>query len=555
MLADVAAGFCVVLDTIGHYASARVTRLPAPAGDMIAQVLSRIAPEAIRPRALRRVSSTKQAVGRGIAQARTIPRPLAALLVMATIQVVAWAMVLPPFQGPDEDAHFAYAQQLAETGTTPPHTAGNGKNRSTEQDEAMRWANLFSLRGILDARPGWSDAEVRTWAEVESDLPGSASADGEGPNAVGQNPPLYYALEAIPYHLAPGGSFFNRVYVMRLASAVFYLAAVALMWLIAAELFPQLWARTLATALVALQPKLAMLAGTINPDVLLVLAWTGFVYVGIRILRHGPTTRRLVGTGAITAAAALTHGRGLPMAGALVALLLITYLQRRFTAREAARGAVFSLGALAVGLGFLGLFKLLGSGGGGATYGGALTGFEGGRPFNVREFLSYVWQFYLPKPGFLEPAIGPPGYGFGEVYVNTFWSNFSWLEVSYPRFVLDLLHAATILVVFGLYTVAVARFDAVKRHWRLIAFLLLTAAALVAAVHVTSYRNMLVNPGDPLITGRYLLPLVSIGAIAVTTLVTALPRRLAALATGGLVACLVVLQLSALGITLVRFYA
>jgi 4-amino-4-deoxy-L-arabinose transferase-like glycosyltransferase len=490
----------------------------------------------------------------GAARAGAIPRPLAVLLVLAAIHVVAWAMVLPPFQGPDEDAHFAYTQQLAETGSTPAESGGNGKNRSTEQDEAMRWGNLFSLRGVLDARPAWSDAETRTWDEVEADLPGSASADGEGPNAVAQNPPLYYALEAVPYHVAPGGSFFNRVYVMRLASAVFYLGTVALMWLIASELFPQLWARTLATALVALQPKLAMLAGTINPDVLLVLTWTAFIYAGIRILRHGPTARRLVGAGAITALAALTHGRGLPMAGALVALLLITYIHGRYTAREAVRGALFSLGALAVGLALLGLFKLVGGSGGG-TYGGALTGFEGGRAFNVREFLSYVWQFYLPKPGFLEPAIGPAGYGFGEVYVNTFWSNFSWLEVSFPRFVLDLLHAGTILVLFGLYTVAVARFDAVKRNWRLIVFLVLTGAALVVAVHVTSYRNMLINPGDPLITGRYLLPLISIGAIAVTTLVTALPRRLAALATGGLVACLVVLQLSALGITLVRFYA
>ena len=40
-----------------------------------------------------------------------------------------------------------------------------------------------------------------------------------------------------------------------------------------------------------------MLGALINPDTLLVLIWTVFIYVGLRIIRHGPSLTRLVGAG------------------------------------------------------------------------------------------------------------------------------------------------------------------------------------------------------------------------------------------------------------------
>jgi 4-amino-4-deoxy-L-arabinose transferase-like glycosyltransferase len=475
------------------------------------------------------------------------------LLAIAAIQVAAWIVVLPPFQGPDEEAHFAYVQHLAETGDPPERSPGNGRNFSQEQSEAMKWANLLALRGVLGMRPGWTDAEERRWREVEASLPSDAAANGEGPNAVAQNPPLYYALESIPYHLAPGGSFFNRFYVTRIGSAIFYLASVAFVWLIASELFRPLWARTLATGIVALHPKLAMLGAVINADILLVLAWTAFIYAGLRIIRHGPTAKRQVGAGVAAAASVLTHGRGLAILGALVVLLAIAYLRWRPTPGQAFRGAALSLGTAGLGLAVVALLTS-GVSGGGGIYGGEIERL-GDKAFNVRELLSYVWQFYLPKLSFMQPSIGPPGYGFREVYVQSFYGEFASLEVEYPRFATDLLLVATLLLLLGLYTVAVTRLDAVKRHLPTILFLLLTGLSLIALIHVTAYNSMLTNPADPLLTGRYLLPLVSILAIGVTVVVMALPRRLGALASGGLVATGVVLQLAGLGTAFVRFYA
>jgi hypothetical protein len=513
--------------------------------------LARVAP--VRSARARRVPrAARAAAAHGLARLRAVPRPLAALLAVAAIQVTAWAALTPPFQGPDESGHFAYAQYLAETGKAPEKEGGNGKINSTEHVQAMEWANLHSLIGILTARPAWSDADEKRWERVEAGLPGEASADGQGPNAVAGNPPLYYAFEAIPYHFAPGGSLFARFFAMRLTSALFYLAAVGLVWLIAAELFRPLWARTLATSVAALHPKLASLGSSINPDVLLLAIWTAFLYVGVRTIRHGPTRGRLVAAGALAAASVLTHGRGLAIVAPLIALLAIGWLRHRPPRRTALIQAGLGLGLVLVGLAILVLFKSVSDSG--PAYGGEISTF-GARPFSVREFLSYLWQFYLPKLDLMQPMIGPDGYGYREVYIEGFYGHFASLEVTYPRGVVDLLAVATVVGLFALYTAAVVRWRAVRRAWDVVAFLLIAALSMILLVHLTSYKNLLSDPSDPLFAGRYLLPLVSIFAVGVTAGVVALPRRLAPVAAGLLVATGVALVLSGLGMTLVRFYA
>ena len=71
-----------------------------------------------------------------------------------------------------------------------------------------------------------------------------------------------------------------------------------------------------------------------------------------------------------------------------------------------------------------------------------------------------------------------------------------------------------------------------------------------------SYRALLGNGGsDPLITGRYLLPLVSLWALAITFTIGSLPRRAAVVLGAVILLIAVVLSLDAIGITAARFYA
>jgi Predicted membrane protein (DUF2142) len=508
---------------------------------------------AVRGRRPRATVSRATAAARGwVARARRIPRPLTALILVGAIHVAAWMAVTPAFQGPDEAAHFAYAQQLAETGRPPEKEGGNGLNRSTEQIQAMEWAGLHSLIGVIGARPAWTDAEERSWEKAEAALPPEASADGEGPNAVAGNPPLYYAYEAVSYHAAPGGSLFARSYAMRIASALIYLAMIPLAWLIAAELFTSLWARALTAAIVALQPKLASLGASINPDVLLATVWTAFIYVAIRTLRRGPTNGRLAALGLLAAASLLTHGRGLAILGPLAAVLVFTYLRHRPGRRSAVRGAGLCLGLVAAGVAALLVFRALSSGGG--AYSGEVAGF-GDQHFDLRQFLSYVWQFYLPKLEFMAPTIGLQDYGFRETFVRGFFGDYASLEVTLPRTAVDLLEVGMVFLFVALYTLAVARWRTVRQWWDTPALLLIAGLSMLLLVHLVSYRNMLITPDDPLFAGRYLLPLVSIFAVGVVTVVAALPRRGAAVAAGLIVGVEIALAMSGLGLSLVRFYA
>lgn len=502
----------------------------------------------------RRVIGTRaRAAGRSLlALARDIPRPLAALIVVGAIHVTAWMAVLPAFQGPDEPAHFAYAQHLAETGAAPEKLGGNGRNNSTEHTQAMDWAGLHSLIGVLGARPAWTDAEERRWEEVEAALPAEASADGEGPNAVAGNPPLYYAYEAVAYHATPGGSMFARFYTMRITSALLYLAIIPLAWLIAAELFTMLWARTLVAAIVALHPKLASLGSSINPDVLLATVWTAFLYVGVRMLKGGPTTGRLVAAGLLSVASLLTHGRGLAILGPLAALLLFTFLRHRPDRRTALRGAGLCLAIVAAGGVALLAFKAISSGEG--AYSGEISGFTE-QSFSVRQFLSYVWQFYLPKLSFMDPTIGLQEYGFREVFVGGFFGDYAALELTLPPTVVDVLELGLLGLFIALYTLAVARWRTIGQWWDTAALLLVAGLSMILLVHLVSYKNLLGTPNDPLFAGRYLLPLVSIFAVGVVTVLAALPRRLAAVAAGLVVGAEITLALSGLGMGLVRFYA
>src|SRR5690606_18015649 len=91
---------------------------------------------------------------------------------------------------------------LAETGSGPDFGATAGGSWSTEQVEWQNWQNLLALIGVADGRPGWNPAEEAAFERFTRDMPADARSDGAGPNPVGQNPPLYYAYQTIPYWLS-----------------------------------------------------------------------------------------------------------------------------------------------------------------------------------------------------------------------------------------------------------------------------------------------------------------------------------------------------------------
>jgi hypothetical protein len=476
---------------------------------------------------------------------RLVPRPLLVLLAISLVEGLAWSIVLPPLQGPDEVGHFAYVQKLAETGSLPWRGAAPakpGSPYSTEVEVAATCSGLAELEQNPAARAPASVIDERVcFADLER-LPPGARSDG-GFTAADKNPPLYYLYEAVPYLAFRHATFFTRSLAMRVANLPLLLALVVFTWLLSGELLlglprgPAL--RVLATAAVVLNPQLTMLTATINPDLALAVLWTAGLWLSVSIVRHGLTRARVSWLVAVCLLAGFTQGRGLPLIAPALLALAVAVWQRRAHSRRATVTAV-AAGAVVV---LVGVYLLL--------------------RYAVRDdvtlaraegFLSYLWQFYLPRLGFMSATIHP-GYGVRQVFIDRFLGTFAQLEVSFSPATLNFLsRAAEVTALAAIVGLAVYRRRAARVPW-VLAVLAVGVLAYLIMLHAVAYSSLLTFAGDPIITGRYLLPLLCLYGVGIALALSWLPRILAALLSGATVAALAVLQLSALAIVLERFYA
>jgi hypothetical protein len=293
------------------------------------------------------------------------------------------------------------------------------------------------------------------------------------------------------------------------------------------------------------------MSATINADSLLVAIVTAFLYASLRLVRLGPSTRRVLAASGLAAAAVLTHGRGLVTLPVLAVALVTAWVRHRPSARAS---LALGSGASAIVAAAFAVYLLIARAGGGSLYGGQVSQLNGGS-FNLRQFLSSVYQFYFPKLPSLQPRIGPE-YGYRQVFIDTFYATFGSLEVTFKQRIYDLLQVFSALGVLAFYTACVARWRALARRWATVVVLLALLVTTLFFLHYVSYQALLGNGGsDPLIVGRYLLPIVSLFGLAIAFTADALPRRGGQLLAAAVLAAGLLLSLGGIGITAARFYA
>jgi hypothetical protein len=491
----------------------------------------------------RRARSRSGAVRRVVAPLRSLHPALVVLLVLAAAHGVAWAVVTAPLNGPDESAHFAYAQALAENHHAPSRTGGTG-SVSSAAGTVYFGLNLEPILLHPEGKPTAS-AIGRIDAQLDKQ-PASALKDGTGPNAAANYPPVYYAYEAVAYELSPARSLLGRMFFMRLATTLLLVVTVWLTWLIAAELFTRTWVRTLATGLVALQPKLGFGGGIINPDLMLVMVATGALLMGLRLVRHGPTVGRVLWLAVFAGAGAVVHPRGLFLPPFAVIALGIAFV-RAWPGRRRALG----FAAAVVGITFACVAVSIAWSQ--AHAGGAISENPVGG-FSAKQFLSYLWQFYLPKLSVMDPKIGPPQYGYRQVYIDSYFSAFASFSVSYRQVVLDLLQVLAGIGLVALWTTIVTHWYLVLARWREVTVCVVFFLGLMSLLHVVSYMNLR-GSTDPVLTGRYLLPAVALYGCAIAWVASSLPRRLGVAFAGVLLGGALLLAIGGVGLSLDRFYA
>jgi 4-amino-4-deoxy-L-arabinose transferase-like glycosyltransferase len=394
----------------------------------------------------------------------------------------------------------------------------------------------------------WAPADEAAWKKQVDALPSTARSDGGGPNPASSNPPLYYLTAAVAYVIS-GGSFFSALFAERVVSVLWIMVAVLGTWLLAGECSRRnRLVQVGAAGTVALLPMVSFLAGAVGPDSALFATWSLVMWLGVRLIRHGRPWPDAVALGLAAGASCVVKATGYAL---IPAVLLAAFIAWRRAGGRTPRALLASVGGLVAIVGVWFVIAAITGHAAAAQVGDVTTGST--TPFNLRQFLSYVWQFYLPRVPGQTVAVGlpPGGLPVYEVWLKGAWGRFGWLEITYAERVYTLATIVTIAV----SVLALVRLIQ-RRHsvdFGVVAFLALLILALLGGVHWTDYHQIV--GGASFAQGRYLLPLVPIVGLVIAYAIRLVPAGHRGVATAGVLGSLVVLQLFSLVEVLERFYA
>ena len=473
------------------------------------------------------------------------PAPLVALLLASVLLGLAWAVLVPAFNAPDENAHFAYVQSLGERFVLP----GDPSHPifSQQQFQGADAVNSDQVAGQKFVKPEWSRAVERDWKAGEADRPRD---DGGGATAAAANPPAAYLWDSLGYRAAASGDLFDEVLGARIAGLIWLPVTVLAVWLLAGEAFGRRRGAQLAAASVpALLPMVAFVSASITPDGMLYATWSLALWLGVRMLRRGISIPQVAALAGVVGLACVVKTTSFALVPAMAfAIAVAAWRTRPWRVPALARFGV----ALAVPLLLtLGTWYVVARGQdrGAATQ---LTD-AAGAATNFGEFASYLWQFYLPQPPFLtDYGFTTGGLPVYQVWLKQGWAAFGWLEIRFGEGVYRALAIFTALIGAG----ALVRLWRGRRglDWAAVVFCALIVAALLAGLHWTDYHQTEAGSRG-FMQARYLFPLVGIAGLALAGAVQVLPRRAQGAATGIAIGVLLGVHLLSLGLVLERFYA
>lgn len=254
---------------------------------------------------------------------------------VAFLNAACWSILTPPFQAPDEPDHFAYVKQIAETWKLP---SSKSEQLSSEETSVLLALHAFRIRLEPQVHTIASRAEQ---SELQRGLVRASTETTPGSPAAGvaaSQPPLYYALEALPYTIA-GGNELTRLRLMRLMSALFAGLTALFVFLFVHEALPRArWAWAVGGMAIALVPGLGFMSGTVNPDSLLFAVSAASFYALARAFRRGLGHGGAVAIGGLTAVGLLTKLNFIGLApGVLLGLLVLSVRAARVSGRSAYR--------------------------------------------------------------------------------------------------------------------------------------------------------------------------------------------------------------------------
>ncbi len=435
---------------------------------------------------------------------RRVPREAWLCALVACLNAVCWSFITPPFQVPDEPDHYSYVEQLALTGEPPSSKVEKGYS----SDERLALEDLGSNRIRLQPENRAlfsSEAEQRLQRDLDL-LRTTPTAATRAAGVATAEPPLYYALELIPYELGSGGTVLDRLELMRLTSALMAGLTALFAFLFVREALPrERWAWTVGGMAIALTPLLGFMSGGVTSEALLYAVAAATFFCLARTFRLGLTPRRAGMIGAVTAVGLLTKLNFIGFLPGIACAMIVLARRLQRPSRVKIYRALGIAAAVAIALAFAALAS------------GALGRSTLGSPAATVQSLTkhgsllgranYIWQFYLPRlPGM--PNDFPGIFTTRQIWFNGLVGLYGWLDTTFPGWVYDLaLIPASALALLCTRALVAGRASLLARGGELLAYALL-AAGLLILIGSASYVGF-PEFGGAYAESRYLLPLLA----------------------------------------------
>lgn len=477
------------------------------------------------------------------------------LFVIAALNFACWALITPPFQAPDEVDHYAYVQSVVERGEGPAISAATPFNRwSNAEDLALESTAFMSDHEVADTGMPWTPLAEQRFRRLYREQHPPAN-DGGGYSTSAAHGPLYYLTLSPAYLLAQHDSTFSQLTWMRMTSALLGALAALFAFLLARELAPRRpWLGAIAALLVAYQPMYGFISGAVNNDVGVNAAAAAAAFLLVRALRRGLNVPWGLFTGVVLVAMPLTKETGLSLYP-VAALALLAALWLHHSRRDLRGWVGLALGALAMDEVSVHILSTLQppAGTSGFQAIGSNTSSVSYAMHHIPEFLSYLWQLFLPRlPGMSQHFAtgGVPAY---TIFIKRGWGAFGWYDVFFPKWIYLLILAAMVAAIpLGAWALR-HEWGWVKRNWLSVAVVLLIPVAVIAGFEAAYYSP---NAQTFIPTyGRYVFPAIVPLAILVVGVLHAFGRRRLLNCGVALVLAMIALSYGAQVLTLTSFYA
>jgi len=209
------------------------------------------------------------------------------LILAAFANGLSWIVLIPIWQYPDEQSHFAQVQNIAELGNSPkvgPDTsleiALSEKFLDTERDGLGNNKFTYNPYYHID----YSKSQDGLFEQFIKNLPKESKTTMVKREAT-HNPPLYHIMASNFYRIFSGYDLFTRVYAIRFFSVIIYLAAVAMIINASKLVFKNSNASQISLATgVAFTPMLVFSSSGVLPDPLTILLFISVITLCLKLI-------------------------------------------------------------------------------------------------------------------------------------------------------------------------------------------------------------------------------------------------------------------------------